>query len=253
MGVIKRADLETYPRDAVPLDLGDLHARGQAIVQAAQDQARAILEQANSQRALLLKGASKEGHADGFARGLEEGREQGRSEGIESATQQHDAELTQLSAQWASTLEQWEQERRDMMLAAKSELVDLAAHIAARVIKRSVELDPEVVTDQLDDVLETLVAPTKLRLHVNPSDLPLLERVMGPMVERCAMCEHATLVEDPSVAPGGVVAMTSSGGEIDASITTQLDRIVAALMPAHRGPDYDELVDEDDESSESAA
>ncbi len=253
MGVIKRADLESYPRDAVPLDLGDLHARGEMLVKAAQDRAHEILKDAHEQRERLIEGASEQGHADGFAKGLEEGRERGRAEGIESARAEHESELRTLASNWTSALEQWEGERGEMLQSAKSGIVELASHIAARVIKRAVELDPEVVTDQLDHVLETLVAPTKLRLHVNPSDIPLLERVMGPMVERCAMCEHATLVEDPSVAPGGVVARTASGGEIDASITTQLDRLVAALMPAHRGPDYDELVDEDDDAAESAA
>lgn len=253
MGVIKRADLENYPRDAVPMDLGDLHARGQVIVKAAQDQARAILQDAHTRREQLVAGASEEGHAKGFEQGLEEGRERGHAEGIEAARTEHAALLEQLTTQWTSALEQWEGERREMLLEARAGVVELATHIAARIIKRAVELDPEIVTDQLDHVLESLVAPTKLRLHVNPGDVELLGRVMGPMIERCAMCDHATLVEDASVAPGGVVARTGSGGEIDASISTQLERIVAALMPAHRGPDYDELTDEDRGASESAA
>ena len=252
MGVIKRADLESYTRNAVPMDLGDLHARGEALVRAARDEANAILQRAQEERERLIEGAREEGHAEGFGQGEAEGREAGHAEGIELALREHAQRLEQIGGSWAAALDGFEQERAEMMLEAKREIVELAAHIAARVIKRSVELDPEVVTDQLDSVLETLVTPTKLRIRVSPEDQALLERVMGPMIERCAMCEHATIVEDPALAPGSVVASTGEGGEIDASISTQLDRIVAALMPAHRGPDYDELVDADDEDQDSS-
>ena len=101
------------------------------------------------------------------------------------------------------------------------------------------------MVDQLEAVLETLVSPTDLRIHANPGDIELLERVAPAMVERCAHCTHASIVPDPSLAPGSCVAKTKGGGEVDASVARQIDRIVATMLPAHRGEAYDDLFDED--------
>lgn len=244
MGIIKRADLESYTREAVPMDLGDLHRRGQAVVSAAQDEAARILKEANEERGRLIGDASEVGNSAGH----QEGHAKGHAEGIESGTSQahaqHAAELDILIENWTNTLALWESDRNDLMLHARTEVIELAAQIAARVIKRTIDLDPEVVVDQLDSILETLVTPTDIRVNVHPNDMELLERVMPAMVERCSACNHAELIGDDSLTPGSCVVSTKGGGEIDASITTQLDRIVATLLPAHRGPEYDQHLEE---------
>ncbi len=247
MGIIKRADLESYTRDAVAMDLGDLKRRGDAVVQASQEQAAQILKKANQERDDLVNGAAEVGTAKGYEEGHAKGLAQGIETGTNEARLEHGEELSALITRWSDALNSWEAERKDLMLAARTEVIELAAHIAARVIKRVIDLDPEVVVDQLEAVLDTLVTPTDIRVRVHPSDMDLLERVMPAMIERCAACDHAELVPDDSLAQGSCVVATKGGGGIDASISKQLDRVVATLLPAHRGPEYDQhLVDTPD-------
>tara|TARA_R110000868_G_scaffold411617_1_gene706225 strand:- start:307440 stop:308225 length:786 start_codon:yes stop_codon:yes gene_type:complete len=249
MGIIKRADLESYTRDAVPLDFDDLHRRGQAVIKAAQDEAAQILKQAQEERDRLLGDATEVGNAKGYEEGHSKGLAEGITQGTEDSINAHDQRLGTLIENWSAALERWDTERNDLILSARTEVVQLAAHIAGRVIKRVIDLDPEVVVDQLEAVLETLVTPTDIRVRVHPGDMELLQRVMPAMVDQCASCNHAELVEDSTLAPGSCVVSTKGGGVIDASIAKQYDRVVAALLPAHRGPDYDELL-EDTQSDE---
>jgi flagellar assembly protein FliH len=245
MGIIKRADLESYTRDAVPMDLDDLHRRGQSVIAAAQEQAAHILKQANEERARLIGDATKVGTEQGYEEGFSKGTAEGIEQGTLQAREDHTQQLDSLNEHWTKALELWERDRSDLMLAARTEVIELAAHIASRVIKRVIDLDPEVVVDQLETVLETLVTKTDIRICVPPGDVELLKRVMPAMIERCPSCDHADLVEDDKLAPGSCVVSTMGGGEIDASISTQFDRVVAALLPAHRGPEYDKHLEED--------
>ena len=251
MGIIKRADLESYTRDAVAMDLGDLKRRGDAVVQASQEQAAQILKNANKERDDLVNGAAEIGTAKGYEVGHADGLAQGIETGTNEARQAHGDELSALITRWSEALDSWDAERKDLMLAARTEVIELAAHIASRVIKRVIDLDPEVVVDQLEAVLDTLVTPTDIRVRVHPSDTDLLERVMPAMIERCSACNHAELVPDDTLAQGSCVVATKGGGGIDASISKQLDRVVATLLPAHRGPQYDQHLDEATDSGAS--
>jgi len=245
MGIIKRADLESYTRDAVPMDLGDLKRRGESIVAAAQNEAAQILKQAREDRQRLVDNADKVGSAKGYKDGLAKGLVEGIDNGTEQAHAERGQELATLVDQWTLSLKEWEHDRKELVLSARNEVIELAAQIASRVIKRVVDLDPEVVVDQLESVIETLVTPTDIRVRVHPGDIELLKRVMPAMVEQCAACNYAELVEDGTLMPGSCVISTKGGGELDASISTQLDRVVATLLPAHRGPSYDKHLDED--------
>jgi len=248
MGVIKRADAETHARDAIALDLADVQRRADAVVGAAQHEAREILARACDESDAIRARALEESRREGYERGLTEGRGAGADEGRIAAQGEMRERLDALETAWSAALGSWEHDRRDLMLAAKGELVELAASIAARVLKRSVDLDPEVVVDQLDAVLETLVSPTDLRVRAHPDDIELLGRVAPAMFERCAQCTHATIVPDPSLTRGSCVAHTGRGGTIDASIGAQLDRIAATLVPSHTNGAYDAVLDPDEDA-----
>jgi len=244
MGIIKRADLESYTRNAVPMDIGDLHRRGKAVVEAAQNEAVQVLKDAKAQRDKLVSDASKVGTDQGYQEGRAKGIDEGTAAGIKQAQMEHGQRLDALIDGWTKALTEWESERSELMIAARTEVIELAAHIAARVIKRTIDLDPEVVVDQLETILDSLVSATDIRVRAHPGDMELLGRVMPAMVDKCSACNHAQLVEDDTLSPGSCVVTTKGGGTIDASIMTQLDRVVATLLPAHRGPEYDQHLDE---------
>lgn len=256
MGMIKRADIERYTRDAYVMNLSDIEQRGRELVESANTQAAQVLRDAQGERERLVGGAHAEGFEQGKAEGHAEGFEQGRQEGIEQARKEHAQVLDQLVGMWADQLGAFEQGRDEMLEAARVQIIELACAIAQRVVHRTIELDPSVVTSELDAVLSAITEPTRLVIRVHPDDADTIKAELPTLVDRFASCEHAQVVTDPSLVRGSCVAQTPSGGTIDASILTQLDRIINALLP--KGHERGEILgltnaDEDQEHAEPDA
>jgi flagellar assembly protein FliH len=231
MGMIKRADVESYTRDAYVMDLSDLERRGKSLVEAANNKAEDIIRAAQYTREKLISKAEKVGHDQGFAAGHEEGLAKGIAEGIEQARQAQTQELDQLVGLWSEQLGLFEQRRNAMLEEARVQVVQLAAAMASRVVRRSIELDAGIVLQELESVLSTITESTRLVLSVHPDDAALVAAELPALVDRFAGCEHAQVVTDPALQRGSCVARTSRGGTIDSSINTQLDRIIRALLP----------------------
>lgn len=244
MGMIKRADIEGYTRDAYVMDLSDLEKRGNALVDAASTKATQIIRDAQREREQLISSAQGQGHAEGYEAGHREGLSKGLEEGIAQARAKHAQQLEQISAMWTEQLGYFEQHRETMLESARVQIVELATSIAKRVIRRTIELDPSVVLDQLAAVLSSITETTRLVVRVHPDDAQLVRAELPGMVDRFASCEHAQIVTDPSLQPGSCVACTASGGIVDASISTQLDRIVRAILPGDHNPDRSQELDE---------
>ncbi|MAO22183.1 MAG: hypothetical protein CMJ35_12870 [Phycisphaerae bacterium] len=231
MGMIRRADLEGHTQNAYVMDLGDLEKRGNSLVDAANAKATQIIEDALKERDRLISTASEEGHEQGLAQGLEQGLEKGRAEGLEEAREAHRQKLEQLETIWGDQLAHFEQQRDSMLEAARVQVVELAAKIAQRVVRRVVELDPGVVTRELESVLSTITEPTRLVISVHPDDAVMVKEELPHLIERFASCEHAQIVTDPALPRGSCIARTPGGGVVDASLNGQIDRIIDSLLP----------------------
>jgi len=72
-------------------------------------------------------------------------------------------------------------------------------------------------------------------LLVCPLDRGAIDEALPGLLARYSQAQHIEVVDDASLGRGSVVARLA-GGEIDATIGTQLVRLVEALVPA------DELV-----------
>lgn len=232
MGMIKRADIEAYTRDAYVMDLSDLEKRGNALVDAANTKATQIIRDAQRERETLISSAKAEGQREGYEAGHREGHAEGLEQGIAQARAEHAQQLEEISAMWTEQLGYFEQHRDAMLEAARLQVVELAAAIAQRVVRRVVELDPSVVCDQLQAVLSSVTESTRLIVRVHPDDADRTREELPKLVDRFASCEHAQVVTDPMLEPGSCVACTVTGGVIDASIGTQLDQIISSMLPS---------------------
>jgi flagellar assembly protein FliH len=240
MALIKQSNLGSLDRHAIVLDLGDLQRQGAALLLDAQREADAIVADGRAERERLIEGAA----AIGLERGMAEGREMGRKEGIEQAKsealQTLSADLAKTTSAWNAALGVYLAEREGMMQAMQRDVLRLAVLIAERVVKRQIALSPGVVVDQLATVLATIVRPTELVVAVHPEDRGLIELAMPGLARRFSAMRVAEVVDDASLARGSCVARMrgrgDGGGEslaggVDASIQTQLDRIVETLLP----------------------
>ena len=231
MGLIKRADIEDYTRNAYVMDVNDLEQRGKATVDAANSQAQSILEMANAKRKQLVASAEADGYKKGQRDGYEQGYIDGVVNGVEDARKDRSQVLDQLTQMWTAQLDGFENQRDEMLEQARTQIVELGAMIAQRVIRRSIELEPAIVLDQMEAVLSSVTESTRLVLAVHPDDIEIAQTELSKLIERFSTCEHAQVVTDPSLSRGSCIGRTSTGGMIDASIDTQLERIVDALLP----------------------
>ncbi len=240
MALIKQANAKELTKGAIVLDLGDLRRQGEAIIQQAREQAAAIVREAQAERDRLIAGAAERGHAEGLARGLEQGRAKGREEGHAEAMGAAQERAAALCASWEAALAEFAGRREAMLLEARMDILRLAVLIAEKVTKRVVQIDPEVAAAQVESVLGLIARPTEVVLSINPEDRAVVERVLPGVAARLGAVRGVALRDDPALGRGSCVARMRGGegdgagvggGEIDASISTQLDRIVAALLP----------------------
>ena len=231
MAVIKRADAETRAQRPVTLDLGDLDRRGQMLRDAAVSEAERVVHDAHAERERLIADATEigraRGHAEGFAAGTAEGREAGRSE----ALAEYRERLQEMDRSWATEISGFLERREALLAEAKRATVELAVAIAERIVHRKIEIEPAVVEDQLRDLLGLVTAPATLLVRVHPDDEPIVGAVLPRLREHLSGTVHVRLEPDPTVGRGSCHAHTLGGASIDASIETQLDRLVRDLLP----------------------
>lgn len=230
MALVKNAESGTIARNAVVLDLGDL-ARQAAILKAeAVEEAARIRRAGEEERTRLIADAREigfaEGHAEGFKAGHAEGVEQGKAEALAV----HAELLRKMDEGWTQALEAFESRRERLLSEARVDVLRLALKIAEKVTRRAIEVDPESVVAQLDAALEHVLAPTRLVVRVNPEDADIAASALPQRTAKLQNAQHVELRSDDSLQRGDCVIETV-GGEIDARIDTQIERIVNALLP----------------------
>lgn len=231
MPVIKHAERDRLTRDAIVLDLGDLRRAAEAMESQARSRAEAIVADARAERARLIDGATEKGHAEGRAEGFEKGRAEGCAQGREEALRAATEQASESLAGWTRALDAFEKKREDLLLEARGQVLALAISIAERVIKRKIVVDPTIVADQLASALSMVVAPSRLAVRAHESDLETARLIMPTLVRRFAESPSVVIEADAAVSRGSVV-IRSEDGEVDATVETQLNRIVEALLPA---------------------
>lgn len=232
MALIRQAEFAMAGRDAIVLDLGDLARQAERLRVAARAEAEQIGAQARAERERILAGAAEEGRRLGHEEGLQAGREAGAREGREAALAEARERLGALEAAWTQALAAFEGERDRMLQEARHDILRLAVAVAEKVVKRAIALHEGAAVDQLAGVLTLVARPTRLSIFVNPEDRDPVRAALPTLLERLASGAHVDLLDDPTLQRGSCVVRTATGGEIDASVGSQLDRIVEALLPS---------------------
>jgi len=235
MPVIRRSESDLVARSAVVVDLGDLQREARRLEQRSLAQAKAIIDEARAERDRLTAGAAEKGaakgHSEGLAKGLDEGRAKGREEAIAHAK----SELEPLQKRWASALDEFLAQRDDLLSTARTDVLRFAVAFAERIVRRTIELNPDLAGSVLEAAIAQVLRPSRLVIECHPDDLALVERVLPDLVARCAPGAHAETIANPQVGRAGIV-LRSEAGSIDASIRTQIDRLVEALLPGEPAP-----------------
>lgn len=205
-----------------------------------EDQARALVDQAERRAADLLAAAEARARALGervFAEARREGFAQGRCEGAAQVQKQTTAQalsearekLEHLSQALQSALEHYEASKRRAFALAESGMIRLALALAARICKRLAQSDSDVAIANVRQALELARHAGDIELHLHPDDLESV-RAATPELAACAAgAASVRFVADADVGRGGC-RLESRDCRIDATLETQLERAAAALL-----------------------
>lgn len=234
MPVVTRTAAASLLKEAIVLDLGDLTRQGEQIVAAAQAKAAQIVAQAQQEARKQAEEIREEALRDAKAQGLEEGLAEGRKKGHAEALAQSRATLEALQERWSQLAAQWEENRATAEREARQGVLELGLALGEKLVQRIIEVDPTVIVDQLGAALEHVLKPLEVTVLIHPGDRPVLEEAMPGMMAQFPHLKGIHLKDEESVGRGGC-KLRFGQGAIDATVETQLRRIVELLLPAEEG------------------
>lgn len=235
MAVIRQSEARRLAEEAISLDLGDLQRQGDALVARAREQASAVVAQAHAERERIMRGIEELARKEGFAKGQAEGMEAGKRAGQEAALKERRQQLETLEKNWAGALSAFEQQRAGMLQQAREDVLTLAVMLAQRVVRRQFEVDPSLVTEQVEACLRTVAKPTTLTITIAAADEEVVRAALPQVLARVGNAHSVSLQVDAAAPRGTCIARSAGGGVVDASVETQLGRIVTSLVPERQG------------------
>lgn len=228
--VIKGRDARRVGLRTEVLNLVDLEAEAEGIIARARAEARGLLEAARRQGRELAERARAEGYRAGRQQGLSEGRQEGQEQALAEARGVFAQQQERLVSSLAEAVEQLERQKRAILARAHSDLVGLAVAIAEKAIKRAGLLERSVVEENLREAIELVGGASDVVVRVHPEQLEAMRVFAERLLEQEGRLRHVRVVADEQVGPGGCVVSTA-GGQVDARLETQVERIAEQLLP----------------------
>ncbi len=231
MAVIKHQLAGAFVKDAIVLDMGDLRRQADNIVDAAKAQAQRIITDAKAKAVDILNAAEAEGKSRGLSQGQQQGLEKGRQAGHAEALAKAQTQLQQIQQGWLAAAQAWNDQRVLMDREAREAVMQMGLIFAEKVVQRVIQVDPLVIVDQLAEALSYVMRPTDVTVQINPADRPAIEEALPQMLAGLSQLEHVRLVDDATVSRGGC-RIAYGQGRIDATVETQMERLVSLMIPS---------------------
>jgi flagellar assembly protein FliH len=159
-------------------------------------------------------GVEREAYARGY--------EQGSRAATESSRVRTDAMLVRLG----ETMTELESLRRRLLPRIEREVIDLALAIAARIVRREISIDRELVLALARVALERVGDRHSTTVRLNPEDFAFAVTNHGEQW----IGDGVTAVADPDIPRGGC-RIESPFGSIDTGIEAQLSEIARGILP----------------------
>lgn len=153
----------------------------------------------------------KKAHAEGYAAGLRQGE-------ADAARQ-----LGSAIGKLAGTIQEVAALRPGILQRSERELVKLAVAMAERIVRRSIDVDPDLLLVIARVAMDRLGERTAATIHLHPTDCEAVSR------HDLQTTQAIQLVADANVARGGCI-VKSAIGEIDAGITAQVQELSRELL-----------------------
>lgn len=167
----------------------------------------------------------QEAYEKGFAQGEKDGLELG------------EAKAAKVLEKIEGLLEEVRRAKSDMIRENEHNITALVFEIARKVIHSQVEYDDTAVKGPIMNALMLTAEKDQVVLKVNPEDFAYVEKLRPQLSSEHRPLRSVTIHSDPTVGRGGCLLETS-GGDIDASLDTQLEMIRQSIRELYgRGGD----------------
>lgn|GEM_PF-4609628 len=150
--------------------------------------------------------------------GFQEGQKNGKNEIMSQA------EEIYISAN--KLLENASNKRKEILLDAKQEVIDLAFAIAKKIIKVEIK-NKEVLYSNIMEAMEKAPEIRNAKIYLNTQNIVLAPEIKE-LISKSFRGIDTEILEDYNLEPGGVIIETKLG-RIDASIKGQLDALYDVL------------------------
>lgn len=211
------------------VDLADHLAEARAVLTDAERRAAQIIAHAERDAERLREEAHQGGYQAGHDQGYAEGTATGHQAGLQESVARFDEQQSALVSAMDRVIAEIDALKQDLAIAAENDLLEFAVSVARRLTFAIGELYPESATENLLRALRLVGSKTDLTVRVHPQDVAAMKTFAESVLQRMDGSRAVNLVADDSVAPGGC-RVQSAQAEVDASLETQVDEMVALLL-----------------------
>lgn len=142
-----------------------------------------------------------------------------------------DEAKAEVQARAAEELARAKMQAGQLLTETQHDALDLALKIAAKIIGRDLERDPDVLTEICATAIENARSSKAMILRVHPDDGKLLREKRPRLMELIGRAVDLAIRDDADVERGGCIIQTEFG-TIDGQIRTQFEMLRNVLMPA---------------------
>lgn len=119
--------------------------------------------------------------------------------------------------------------RKEVFEYIAPDILEISVDIAKKIIKKELELDPQIIINTIIDVLKTVSKnEPKVTLRVKPQAVQFIKDTLPSITYQYGIESKINIIADPAIEEGGCIFQTGNG-IVDASIDTQLEIIKKAL------------------------
>ena len=162
------------------------------------------------------KESAEQGYAAGFAKGETEGREAAQ------------AQAEPLFKALETVLGELDGVRRRVCRHLEQEVVELALHVARKVIRHELTVSQEAILRVVEEAMGQMDDPGRIAIRLHPQDLKRVRDAGQRMTSLLDKFDSVAFEEDAGLACGGCYIQTEFG-DIDARVQEQLRTLEEAL------------------------
>ncbi|QMU99085.1 flagellar assembly protein FliH [Borrelia sp. A-FGy1] len=241
----KRAKLQEELDNRRELVMKEIEEESSRILKEAREQASEIVNLANNRSEALQKEAENKKetieresnleiekkvkeYEDKLKNELEIATTKGEKEGYEAGFNKGCEDFDRLLEKLNSIIASLVSKRREILESSGVQIMNLIMQIAVKVVKRIVDTQKNVIIENVNEALKKIKNKTNIIIRVNLDDLDIVKHEKNEFISKFNFIEHLEVIEDLNIGKGGCVIETDFG-EIDARISSQLDRIEERL------------------------